>query len=328
MGAIPETMMSNSGTTPWHGIGTVIDRFVDGAEALQLGGIDWTVSKVPLYTMASNPTTGYLGQATPSSRTQQLDGYVALQDSNGRDISVVSPKYEVLQNAELADIADTLGLNVQTCGQMWDGKFVWMLSDLGESPRFDGTDEAMHRWLLISTWHGSGSFRIEGVNIRVVCENTLRIAQSGGELFHSIQHRSGAQDRLHEAKLALVETYTAFDEFDQWAADLMDKHVTRATFGDEVLPQILPKPDADASDRVRNNWMQRRAEVRNIFDGPTIGSQETAWHFLQTVNEWELWHQGHGKDATRRDKQTAQAKAWANARFPLTNKAASILSKV
>lgn len=322
MGAIPETMMSNSGTTPWHGIGTVIDRTVDGTEALQLGGIDWSVSKVPLYTV-TDPFAPKL-----EDTFKLVDSNVALQDSNGRNLSVVSPKYEVLQNEELADITDTLGLNVQTCGQMWDGKFVWMLSDLGESPRFDGTDEAMHRWLLLSTWHGSGSFRIEGVNIRVVCENTLRIAQSGGELFHSIQHRSGAHDRLHEAKLALVETYTAFDEFDQWAADLMDKHVTRATFGDEVLPQILPKPDADASDRVRNNWMQRRAEVRNIFDGPTIGSQETAWHFLQTVNEWELWHQGHGKDATRRDKQTAQAKAWANARFPLTNKAASILSKV
>ena len=322
MGAIPETMMSNSGVTPWHGLGVVIDEFVDGRRALQLGGIDWTVSKVPLYT-AKDPFAPRLQDAL-----QMMDGYVALQDSNGRDLSVVSPKYEILQNDELADIADTLGLNVQTCGQMWDGKFVWMLVDLGESPRFDGTDEAMHRWLLISTWHGSGSFRIEGVNIRVVCENTLRIAQSGGELFHSIQHRSGAHDRLEEAKLALVETYQGFDEFDAWAAELMDKQVTRQAFGDEVLAQLFPKPDADASDRVRRNWHDRRQTLRGIFDGPTIGSQETAWHFLQTVNEYELWHQGHGKDTTRRAKQTAQAKAWANARFPLTNKAARILQKI
>lgn len=322
MGAIPETMMSNSGVTPWHGLGVVIDEFVDGRRALQLGGIDWTVSKVPLYT-AVDPFAPRLQDAL-----QMMDGYVALQDSNGRDLSVVSPKYEILQNDELADIADTLGLNVQTCGQMWDGKFVWMLVDLGESPRFDGTDEAMHRWLLISTWHGSGSFRIEGVNIRVVCENTLRIAQSGGELFHSIQHRSGAHDRLVEAKAALVETYQGFDEFDAWAAELMDKQVTRQAFGDEVLAQLFPKPDADASARVRRNWHDRRQTLRGIFDGPTIGSQETAWHFLQTVNEYELWHQGHGKDTTRRAKQTAQAKAWANARFPLTNKAARILQKI
>ena len=211
---------------------------------------------------------------------------------------------------------------------MWDGQFVWMLSDLGESPRFDGTDEAMHRWLLVSTWHGSGAFRIEGVNIRVVCENTLRIARAGGDLFHSIQHRSGAYDRLAEAKLALVETYNGFDEFDAWAASLMDKPVSRYTFGEEVLPQLFPKPDADASDRVRHNWHNRRQTLRNIFDGPTIGGEQTAWHFLQTVNEYELWHQGHGKDTTRRAKQTAQAKAWANARFPLTNKAAGILQSV
>lgn len=322
MGAIPETMMSNSGVTPWHGIGTVIHEFVDGRKAMQLGGIDWFVRKMPLYT-ATDPFAPRLQDAL-----QMMDSHVALQDSNGRNLSVVSPKYEVLQNEELADITDTLGLNVQTCGQMWDGQFVWMLSDLGKSPRFDGTDEAMHRWLLVSTWHGSGAFRIEGVNIRVVCENTLRIAQSGGELFHSIQHRSGAQDRLREAKLALVETYQGFDEFDAWAASLMDKHVTRQAFGDEVLAQLFPKPDADASGRVRRNWHDRRQTLRGIFDGPTIGSQETAWHFLQTVNEYELWHQGHGKDATRRAKQTAQAKAWANARFPLTNKAARILQSV
>lgn len=322
MGAIPETMMSNSGTTPWHGIGTIIDEFVDGQRALELGGIDWSVSRVPLYTV-TDPFAPKL-----EDTFKLVDGNVALQDSNGRNLSVVSPKYEVLQNEELADITDTLGLNVQTCGQMWDGKFVWMLSDLGESPRFDGTDEAMHRWLLVSTWHGSGAFRIEGVNIRVVCENTLRIAQSGGELFHSIQHRSGAYDRLAEAKLALVETYNGFDEFDAWAASLMNKHVSRVTFGDEVLEQLFPRPDAEASDRVRHNWHNRRQTLRNIFDGPTIGGQETAWHFLQTINEYELWHQGHGKDTTRRAKQTAQAKAWANARFPLTNKAAGILQSV
>lgn len=322
MGAIPETMMSNSGTTPWHGIGTIIDEFVDGQRALELGGIDWSVRRVPLYTYAM--TESYNG----SNDMDRVESHVALQDSNGRNLSVVSPKYEVLQNEELADITDTLGLNVQTCGQMWDGKFVWMLSDLGESPRFDGTDEAMHRWLLVSTWHGSGAFRIEGVNIRVVCENTLRIAQSGGELFHSIQHRSGAYDRLAEAKLALVETYNGFDEFDAWAASLMNKPVSRVTFGDEVLEQLFPRPDADASDRVRHNWHNRRQTLRNIFDGPTIGGQETAWHFLQTINEYELWHQGHGKDTTRRAKQTAQAKAWANARFPLTNKAAGILQSV
>ena len=322
MGAIPETMMSNSGATPWHGIGTIIDEFVDGQRALELGGIDWSVRKVPLYTY---PMTPSFNGATDMDR---VESHVALQDSNGRNISVVSPKYEVLQNEELADITDTLGLNVQTCGQMWDGQFVWMLSDLGESPRFDGSDEAMHRWLLVSTWHGSGAFRIEGVNIRVVCENTLRIAQSGGDLFHSIQHRSGAYDRLAEAKLALVETYNGFDEFDAWAASLMDKPVSRATFGDEVLERLFPRPDADASDRVRHNWHNRRQTLRNIFDGPTIGGQQTAWHFLQTINEYELWHQGHGKDTTRRAKQTAQAKAWANARFPLTNKAAGILQSV
>ena len=320
MGAVPETMMYR-GETPWHGIGTATEGEVSGKEALVLAECDFTVRKVPLYTHAMLD-----GKHTYSAH--RVESHVALQDSNGRNLSVVSPKYEVLQNEELADITDTLGLNVQTCGQMWDGKFVWMLSDLGESPRFDGSDEAMHRWLLVSTWHGSGAFRIEGVNIRVVCENTLRIAQGGGDLFHSIQHRSNAHDRLAEAKLALVETYNGFDEFDAWAASLMDKPVSRYTFGEEVLPQLFPKPDADASDRVRHNWQNRRQTLRNIFDGPTIGGEQTAWHFLQTVNEYELWHQGHGKDTTRRAKQTAQAKAWAKARFPLTNKAANILQSV
>ena len=108
----------------------------------------------------------------------------------------------------------------------------------------------------------------------------------------------------------------------------MDKHVTRETFGTEVLEQLYPRPDRDDSDRVRRNWHDRRQTMRHIFEGPTIGSQETAWHFLQTVNECELWHQGHGKDTTRRAKQTAQAKAWAHARFPLTNKAARLLQSV
>jgi len=305
MGAIPETMMSNSGTTPWHGIGTVIDRFCTGREALHLGGIAWGVHKSSLYLG---------GSYTP------LETHVALKTTDGAVLDVVSPKYEILQNTELADIADELDLSVQTCGQMWGGKFVWMLVDLGESPRFDGTDEAIHRWLLISTWHGSGSFRIEGVNMRVVCENTLKIAVSGGELFHSIQHRSSAQERLAEAKAALVETYTAFDEFDAWAAGLMDKAYSRVTFGEELLPALFPKPADDATDRVKANWMERRADMRRIFDGPTIGGEQTAWHFLQTVNEYELHVQGNDKG-----RQARIAGNWAKDNFPLTNKAARIL---
>lgn len=327
MGATPEStsifgdMVSNGGTTPWHGIGTVIDESCDGRRALEIARLDWDVRKGVMIdgeTFEPIPQRFVLKAdfADGTSGTIGVDGDTATPQ-------VVSDTYEVLQNTELADIVDHLGLNVQTAGSMWGGRFVWMLADLGASPRFDGSGEDMHRWLLASTWHGSGAFRIEGVNIRVVCENTLRMAQQGhgAQLFHSIRHTRNADLYLKEAKRALTETYQAFDEFDEWAASLMAQPFTTEDMRHIVVPAVFgPMPKADAGARAQRNAVEKRRALGNIWRSETVAANK--WGAIQAVNEYEQHIQG-----TPSAQRTATK--FVNGDFPLTSKAqAAVLASV
>lgn len=321
MGVVPNEqsrfgdMVSNSGLTPWHGIGTVIDEECDGRKALTLARLDWDVRKGMLI-------DGETFEPIPGRHVLKADFADGTSSIIGEGTSqIVSDTYTIIQNTELADVVDHLQLNVQTAGSMWDGRFVWMLADLGESARFDGSGEDMHRWLMASTWHGSGTFRIEGVNVRVVCENTLRAAQAdaSAKLFHTIRHTTNADVYLDEAKAALHQTYAAFDEFDEWAASLMVQPYSTADMRRELVPQVFGKfPSGDdVTERKKASAAEQRAVVRGIWNSDTVAPNK--WGAIMAVNEYEQHHQGN-------PSMVRTATKFINNGFALTNKAIKVLA--
>jgi len=324
MGATPEAtsrfgdMMSNSGLTPWHGIGTVIDEaYTNGSRALELARLDWDVRKGVLI-------DGETFEPIPSRHLLKADfadgssATIGVGDDGQGVPQVVSDTYEIIQNDVLAETVDALNLNVQTAGSMHDGRLVWMLADLGVSDRFDGTGEDLHRWLLMTTSHGDGPFRIHGVNVRVVCQNTLTAALKGGQLMHTIRHTTSAAERIAEAQEALLETYAAFDEMDEAIAALLDQPYGTEQMRREMMPAVfgaMPQGD-DVSDAVKRNAAERRQQVGKIWRSDTV--QANKWGAVMAVNEYEQHVQGTPSFA-----RTAQ-KAVDND-FPLTRKALAVV---
>lgn len=291
MGAIPEMMVSNSNITPWHRQGIVIDRYLTGNEAYTLAQLDYEVSKMGLYDMAGRTVDGR---------------YVLVTDKGhvGKQPQIVADRYEIIQNTELADIVDGLGLNVQTAGTMWNRSFAWMLADLGESPMFDGTDEAIHRFLLVGAHHGTGTFQIAGVPVRVVCENTLQMALVAGDMMHSIRHTKNASGQLSAAKRSLDRTFAAFDDFDKAAHRMMESSFTDDEFR-AMTNHIVPRVEAQydhwnkcLNTRAFNASINKRMGVFNVWCGNTLtnNGQKTKWHALQAFNEYELHENGHNKN--------------------------------
>ena len=332
MGATPEAasrfgdMMSNSGLTPWHGIGTVIDEaYTDGRRALELARLDWDVRKGVLIdgeTFDPIPSRHILKADvkvdTPEGVVRQA-ATIGVDDEGVGVPQVVSDTYEIIQNSVLGDTIDALNLNVQTAGSMWDGRLVWMLADLGQSERFDGTGEDLHRWLLLTTSHGDGPFRIHGVNVRVVCQNTLTAALNGGELMHTIRHTSSASERIQLAQEALAETFTAFDAIDEAIAELLDQPYSTEQMRREMMPAVfgvIPQGD-DVSDTIKRNAAERRLQVGKIWRSDTV--QANKWGAVMAVNEYEQHVQGKPSFA-----RTAQ-KAIEND-FPLTKRALAVVS--
>ena len=329
MGAIPEMMVS-VGETPWHRQGLVLpeDTVLTPYEAYQLGGLDYKIVK---------------GQILDSDTYQPLDDRFVLKRvvtdqlndiMIGKQPQIVSSRYEIIQNSEIVELVDELGLPVVTAGTMFNSSMAWMLLDLGESIAFQGTEEATNRFLLVATHHGTGNFVVYVVTVRVVCQNTYDLATRFGDLRWTIRHTSSAPERLIEATQGLERAYRAMDEMDREIEKLMDKpfrdsqwHELKESIQPKVPNRQGVKPNGEwgiINTRAVNAAIETRKQLDLIWhnDNGTIPNQ-SAFHAIQAVNEYEQHFHGHGKN---RDKRMMSK--FIKGDFPMTAKATGIVKEL
>ena len=307
MGAIPEMMVS-VGETPWHRQGLVLpeDTVLTPADAYTLGGLNYEIIKKPM--LDGDTYMPIEGRYLLKRKVND-----ALKDKMiGKKPQIVSDRYEIIQNYEMVDLVNELGLPVATAGTMFNSSMAWMLLDLGESIAFKGTEEATNRFLLVATHHGTGNFVVYVVTVRVVCQNTYDIATQMGDLRWSIKHTSSAKERLVEARQGLERAYRAMDEMDQEIMKLLDMNF-RSSQWVELVDTIQPKVEAKMGPhKVTGDWVQlntkafnaaveTRNRLRSIWnnDNGTIPRQ-SAFHAIQAVNEYEQHFHGHGKNRDQR----------------------------
>ena len=306
MGAIPEMMVS-VGETPWHRQGLVLpeDTVLNPALAYELGGLDYQIYKSPIIdSQTYNPIPGrwLLKRSVPEE---------LVDSSIGKQPQIVSDRYEIIQNYEIVDLVDQLGLPVTTAGTMFNSSMAWMLLDLGESVAFAGTEEATNRFLLVATHHGTGNFVVYVVTVRVVCQNTYDFATKTGDMRWSIRHSSSAQDRLVEARQGLERAYRAMDDMDRDIIQLLDRPFRESQW-ELLVDEIQPEVDARMGVKRNGEWGQlntkafnaakdTRKQLNTIWNNEngTIPEQ-TAFHAIQAVNEYEQHFHGHGKNRDRR----------------------------
>lgn len=306
MGAIPEMMVS-VGETPWHRQGLVVpeNTVLTPADAYTLGGLDYSIIKKPLL-------DGDTYQPIEGRYLLKREVIDKLNDTViGTKPQIVSDRYEIIQNYAIKEIVDELGLPVITAGTMFNSSMAWMLLDLGESIAFKGTEEATNRFLLVATHHGTGNFVVYVVTVRVVCQNTYDIATRFGDLRWSIKHTSSAQERLVEARHGLERAYRAMDQMDHEIEKLLDQSFTETQFEqlvDVIQPKVMSrqgvKPNGEwgtINTKAVNASVNTRQTMREIWsnENGTI-PRKSAFHAIQTVNEYEQHFHGHGKNRDQR----------------------------
>lgn len=306
MGAIPEMMVS-VGETPWHRQGLVLpdDTVLTPASAYTLGGLDYKIVKS---TMIDSQTY----EPIPGRFLLKREVTDALHDTMiGTKPQIVSDRYEIIQNREIVDLVDELGLPVTTAGTMFNSSMAWMLLDLGESVAFAGTEEATNRFLLVATHHGTGNFVVYVVTVRVVCQNTYDFATKTGDMRWSIRHSSSAQDRLIEARQGLERAYRAIDDMDRDIMELLDRPFRESQWDllvDAIQPSVAPREGEKRNGEwgvINTKAVNAAAETRRqldliwMNDNGTI-PRKSAFHAIQAVNEYEQHYHGHRKNRDQR----------------------------
>lgn len=189
-----EGRTSFASTKPaWHGLGQIVDNPMTTAQAIQLGGLDYHVQKIKLYSG--------IGERIPMAEaTQRTD--------TGDILGVVGTKYEVVQNVDAFDFFDTLlgsdHAKIETVGALGLGERIFVTAKLPHVMCV-GKEDLTEMYVLLTSSHDGSGAVVAGITpIRVVCQNTLSFAlrAKGKQAIRnriSIRHTKSAKERLNQA---------------------------------------------------------------------------------------------------------------------------------
>jgi phage/plasmid-like protein (TIGR03299 family) len=262
-----QSAMMAVGDPPWHRLGTLLNRPATALEAIEAARLNWEVRKAPLLVCdagSQHPVRDRF--AVVRDRTPAAAGIqgALIADSGPVVLGIVGPEYVPLQNRQAFGWFDQIvgqGEAVyHTAGALGEGERVWVLAKLPDSIQVVGDDVA-DKYLLLSNSHdGSSSVQVKFTPIRVVCQNTLTMALSGGPGIR-ISHTKSMPARLVDAIGALGIIRRRFGDIASGFRMLAGVQLDGDRLAD-YLRRVYPEPrDSDGdSDRERVRRIRKAAE--------------------------------------------------------------------
>lgn len=242
--------MAFFGATPWHGLGTILtgDERADVAKAMQVSRTDWLVERIPL-NYAS-------GQQVP-------DAWGIIRQDTGRYLGTVGKHTTPIQNHEAFELLSPFidsGCRVEVMAGLNGGKKVFGLLSMPETGVAVTEGDNVGGYFLVQSAHdGSSALKAMLTPIRVVCANTLNLANSTEHTTAvTVRHSKQAQVRIDAAKETLekmVEIFALTGESFKKMAEREMRPKDIQAFMDSILPSKLDE-NGEASETV-----ERRRET-------------------------------------------------------------------
>lgn len=270
-----------AGETPWHGLGTRLDRPATAAEAIAAAGLGWTVSKAPLRA------------DTAAGPVPVPDAFAVLRDGvqPAPVLGVVGRDYTPLQNAEAFAFFDPLvgqdAAIYHTAGALGRGERVWLLAKLPGQVRVVGDDIAEKYLLLANSHDGRGSVQIRFTPVRVVCQNTLALALRGDGQFRVV-HTPDVKQRLQEAGRLLAAIQAGYADLELALQAMCRVPMDQARLG-TYLAEVFPHPGDDDEAAVERVRTAREGSARLFDEGRgnrLPGVAGTLWAAYNGVTEY------------------------------------------
>ena len=274
------TAMMFYGETPWHKLGTRLERPATASEAITAAGLDYNVELKELATSDGLPVPQR--KAVVRGDTDQVLG-------------VVGNSYVPIQNVQCFSFLDAVvtegRIEYHTAGALGKGERIWLLAKLPGHIRVKGSDDITEKFLVLSNSHnGTSALRVYFSPIRVVCANTLAMAErkSRGEGV-SIMHKGDLGAKVREAQTMLGLAARFYDDV-QVKADRLASYYPTHTQLRCYFESLYPDPTEGNKTRAANV----RTELFRLFEEgkgqniPTI--RHSAWAAFNAVTEYVDHH--------------------------------------
>ncbi len=225
--------MMYTGEVPWHRLGTKLDQPATAREAIAAAGLDYEVTLTPVATVD--------GMMVHKARA-------VVRYDNQTVLGIVTERYVPVQNHQAFGFLDAIvaegGLRYHTAGAIGKGERVWMLAKLPSHIRVKNSDDLVDKFLLLSNTHdGSRALRVFFTPIRVVCQNTLNLAERQGQgQGVSILHKGNLEAKIKDAQQVLGFAQRFYDDAEERINRLASHYPTQAQLS-AYFKEIYPDPE-------------------------------------------------------------------------------------
>jgi phage/plasmid-like protein (TIGR03299 family) len=279
------------GETPWHALGTKLNKPPTTEEALIQANLNWRVWKDETELPGFQVKTGY------------YTTYRCIEET-GEPIILgnVSAKYEILQNKDAFKPFDEVlldyGYQYETAGMIHNGKRIWILAK-APTGAVVGDDIVNKYALLFNSHDGSTAVTLKPTPVRVVCNNTLNLALSKGAGI-KLKHTSGVKDRLDEATNVLRTAEGSFTKAIEHMNRMTDlKNFDIIAYFESIMPKLKERGKQEFNVVTGRKAPDRQqpifdALLTNYYHGRG-NSGQTVWDAYNAVTEW-VDHGKYNKD--------------------------------
>lgn len=248
--------------------------------AIQQAGLDWNVDKVAMRC---------------ADTLDPIPEFAAIRRSDNQGIlGVVGKDYEAFQNAQMFQVFKDLSgfpFTIETAGSFQHGRIVWAMAHLPDLGIRIGDDESK-TYLLVSNGHtGNRTLLIAPTTIRVICQNTLRLAEAQAKTLANgfiLRHTPGIHEAVEAAKETFRATMQAHAATKAAWKYLASKALTKKLEKD-FLSLLFAATGPDESERAKTMRKTREDRLAAILASPTSqvrGTKDTAFSLLHAVVEY------------------------------------------
>jgi phage/plasmid-like protein (TIGR03299 family) len=312
-----------TGAAAWHGLGQELHAGATIEEWRAAAGMDWNIRRSVARFFADED------QRADCFELCEVPGETVLFRSDTRaPLGIVSPDYEIVQPAQVLeffrDLVAQHGMTLESAGTLFGGRRFFALAKLGEQT-IVGADRVGGYLLLCTSADGTMATEARQTTVRVVCNNTLRLARSeaGGAVAPvKLNHRQAFCDKRIKDQLGLsrdnfargiahaqelarikVSNLAAADfvrrllrptEAARDAASVAAAAIAQAAASAPAKPQRAPRGEAAILELFASSAM----------GGTLAGAQGTAWGLVNAVTEYVDHH------ATARSADHRRSSAW------------------
>lgn len=273
--------MAYIGQTPWHGLGQVLTPGAPLEDWQREAGLDWEAKRTNVqFQREFDKPTHIPGADVPVPSGAQVtskDHNVLYRSDTGNVLSIVSPRYQVVQPKQIIefyrDLVERHGFEMETAGCLKDGKKVWALANTKNVMSLRGKDDVKGYLLLATSYDGTMATQARFTSIRVVCNNTLTFATSTGKANVTVPHNT--EFKADDVKIDL-EVGDAWEAFAARAHAMSERVVSQdesvkffldAYYGLSTTEAIREARDDEKTAAKLDKFMEERM-TKALFNSP------------------------------------------------------------